>query len=135
MRPCVFIALLLAACAPPRSSLEAAIADLKEERFDRAVPALQAEASKGNLIARRLLAKLYASGLGVERDDVRAEHYFTCERIYGCISGEAEYFLAIDFIEGAGIPQDRLRGLQWMRDARDKGYQPASDWLEKDARR
>lgn len=134
MRSYVFIAFLLAACAAPRSPLEAAIADLKQERYDRAVPALRAEASKGNLIARRLLAKLYASGLGVQRDDARAKYYFSCERIHGCIPGEAEYFLAVDFIEGAGIPQERVRGLHWMRDARDKGYRPASDWLEKDAR-
>jgi TPR repeat protein len=60
----------------PKQALLAGIDDLKAGDADASVAALTYAAEGGEAIARWKLGEMYADGQGVQRDDVKAYHYF-----------------------------------------------------------
>jgi hypothetical protein len=60
----------------PEQALRAGIDDLKAGDVAGSVPALTYAAEGGQPIARWKLGEMYADGVGVGRDDVKAYHYF-----------------------------------------------------------
>jgi uncharacterized protein len=60
----------------PGQALRAGLADLKSGNADASVVALTYAADGGETIARWKLGEMYADGQGVQRDDVKAYHYF-----------------------------------------------------------
>lgn len=60
----------------PKQALAAGIDDLKAGDADASVAALTYAAEGGEAIARWKLGEMYADGQGVQRDDVKAYHYF-----------------------------------------------------------
>ena len=60
----------------PKQALLAGIDDLKAGDADASVRALTYAAEGGQAIARWKLGEMYADGQGVQRDDVKAYHYF-----------------------------------------------------------
>ena len=134
-RALIFSLALLAGtgCLQNDQRLEAAISDVKEGRFSESIPVLEVEANEGSQVARTILARLYASGMGVSRDRMRAQELLSCVGQNDCRSGESEYYLALEFYEGAGIPKDPDSVLYWMRVSADAKYVPASQWLAQNA--
>ena len=62
--------------ASPEQALRAGIDDLKAGDAAASVAALSYAAEGGQPIARWKLGEMYADGVGVARDDVKAYHYF-----------------------------------------------------------
>ena len=60
----------------PGQALRAGLADLKSGNADASVVALTYAADGGETIARWKLGEMYADGQGVQRDDIKAYHYF-----------------------------------------------------------
>ena len=60
----------------PQQALRAGVDDLKAGDAHASVAALTYAAEGGEAIARWKLGEMYADGKGVERDDVKAYHYF-----------------------------------------------------------
>jgi TPR repeat protein len=60
----------------PQQALRAGVDDLKAGDADASVAALTYAAEGGEAIARWKLGEMYADGQGVQRDDVKAYHYF-----------------------------------------------------------
>ena len=60
----------------PQQALRAGVDDLKAGDADASVAALTYAAEGGQDLARWKLGEMYADGQGVQRDDVKAYHYF-----------------------------------------------------------
>jgi uncharacterized protein len=60
----------------PQQALRAGVDDLKAGDADASVAALTYAADGGQDLARWKLGQMYADGQGVQRDDVKAYHYF-----------------------------------------------------------
>jgi uncharacterized protein len=60
----------------PQQALRAGVADLKAGDADASVAALTYAAEGGQDLARWKLGQMYADGQGVQRDDLKAYHYF-----------------------------------------------------------
>ena len=87
--------------------------DLMEaNRFEEAMNALQPAARSGNADAEELIGVLYAMGLGVERDDVRAFDWYLRASLKGhpgAQSGIGWYYET-----GRGLPApDLVRAYAW----------------------
>ncbi len=93
-------------------ALRAGIDDLKAGDAASSVAALTYAAENGQPIARWKLGEMYADGVGVARDDVKAYHYFNQlieeydedapdQRVRGAISNA---FVAVGVYSLAGIP-------------------------------
>jgi uncharacterized protein len=61
----------------PQQALRAGVDELKAGDADASVAALTYAAEGGEAIARWKLGEMYADGQGVQRDDVKAYHYFS----------------------------------------------------------
>ena len=63
--------------ATPRAALRAGLESVRAGDSRSAIDALKYAATKGEILAQWKLAKIYASGDGVPRDDLKAYEYFT----------------------------------------------------------
>ncbi len=63
--------------ATPRAALQAGLEEFRSGSATSAVEALKYAAAGGELLAQWKLAKIYANGDGVPRDDVKAYDYFS----------------------------------------------------------
>ncbi|MEO0387952.1 MAG: tetratricopeptide repeat protein [Pseudomonadota bacterium] len=106
------IALLLLAMAGPAAADIGVARDLMERgRFEEAYAALWPAARSGNADAEELIGILYAMGLGVARDDVRAFEWYLRSAMKGhpgAQSGVGWYYEI-----GRGVAQDLVRAYMW----------------------
>lgn len=72
----IITALLILSCASARADLEVARDLMEAGEFEQAMQELQPAARSGNAEAEELIGVMYAMGLGVERDDVRAFEWY-----------------------------------------------------------
>ena len=108
-----FLAISLAACAAPAlAELEAARDMMEAGRFDEAMEELLPAARSGNAEAEELIGVMYALGLGVEPDPVRAFEWYLRASMKGhpgAQSGVGWYYEA-----GIGLPApDLVRAYMW----------------------
>jgi TPR repeat protein len=143
------VALLLVAWAPggpaaategPRPGSPAAAGDVQPSRFgdkpvDAAYGAFQRglyltalnlarpRAEEGDHAAQTLIAEIYARGLGVPRDPVKAAEYYA-KAAEGGIA-EAQFQYALLLLEGRHTPKDPDKAFALMRAAADAGNRMA----------
>lgn len=107
----VFFACTLFA-APAFAEIEAARDMMEEGRFEEAYSALWPAARSGNADAEELIGVMYAMGLGVPRDDVRAFEWYLRSAMKGhpgAQSGVGWYYEV-----GRGLPAiDLVRAYMW----------------------
>lgn len=105
-----FVLLVLA--APGRAGIEEARDLMEAGRFAQARAALAPAARSGNADAEELIGVMYAMGLGVPRDDVRAFEWYLRAAMKGhpgAQSGVGWYFEV-----GRGLPApDLVRAYMW----------------------
>ena len=98
--------------AAANSALEAARDLMEADRYTEAMAALLPLARSGNADAEELIGVMYAMGLGVERDDVRAFEWYLRASLKGhpgAQSGIGWYYEI-----GRGMPQpDLVRAYMW----------------------
>jgi hypothetical protein len=63
--------------ATPRAALQAGLEGFRSGNATSAIEALKYAAARGELLAQWKLAKIYANGDGVPRDDIKAYDYFS----------------------------------------------------------
>lgn len=71
------------------------------------------------------LGKLYAEGVGVEKDDRRAAELFLSSSIKGF--AKAQYNLGKVYRDGTGMPQDEELSIFWFAQAAERGHALGQD--------
>ena len=106
------IALALATPLPALADIDAARDLMEAGRFEEAMTELWPAARSGNADAEELIGVMYALGLGVERDDVRAFEWYLRASMKGhpgAQSGVGWYYEI-----GRGMPApDLVRAYMW----------------------
>lgn len=106
------VAALMLCSAPCFAELEPARDLMEQNRFEEAMEALLPAARSGNAEAEELIGVMYALGLGVERDDVRAFEWYLRSSMKGhpgAQSGIGWYYEV-----GRGMPApDLVRAYMW----------------------
>lgn len=115
MRSAIFSVALLAAstmCGSALADLEKARDLMEANKFQEAMDELKPAARSGNAEAEELIGVMYAMGLGVERDDVRAFDWYLRASLKGhpgAQSGIGWYYET-----GRGMPApDLVRAYAW----------------------
>lgn len=106
---CLVLALL---AAPAFAEIEEARDMMEEGRFEEAYDALWPAARSGNADAEELIGVMYAMGLGLPRDDIRAFEWYLRSAMKGhpgAQSGVGWYYEV-----GRGMPApDLVRAYMW----------------------
>lgn len=106
------LALLLCLATPATADIEAARDLMDAGRFEAARAALAPAARSGNADAEELIGVMYALGLGVERDEIRAFDWYLRSAMKGhpgAQSGVGWYYEL-----GLGMPApDLIRAYLW----------------------
>ena len=89
---------------------------------DAAVALWQALAGRGDVDAQLALGYLYAEGIGVERDPVRAARWY--RRAAEAGDPAAQYALGLMYEIGAGVPADPDEAEAWYGRAVAQDYCP-----------
>ncbi len=110
--PLFVLPIVLMFCAPAFGEIEKARDLMEENRFEEAMEELLPAARSGNADAEELIGVMYAMGLGVERDDVRAFDWYLRSAMKGhpgAQSGVGWYYEI-----GRGMPApDLVRAYAW----------------------
>ncbi len=100
------------AAAPAHAEIETARDLMEEGRFAEAMEALMPAARSGNADAEELIGVMYALGLGVERDPVRAFDWYLRAAMKG--HAGAQSGVGWYYEEGIGLPApDLVRAYAW----------------------
>ena len=89
-------------------SVDTATTVLAEMPFDR----LESNALDGNVEAQASLAGRYSSGNGVQKDLYRAGIWYRRAAEGGC--AEAQYRIGVMLLDGEGMTEDSIEGLEWI---------------------
>ncbi len=95
--------------------------------FDEAAFWLKRAAANGFVRSQYSLAKLYATGLGVEKDDARALDLFLAAGQAGFV--KAQYNLGKIYRDGIGVEADSGVSVDWFTKAANQGYAKAQEKL------
>jgi len=110
--PQAALALTLILAAPAAADLERARDMMEAGRFAEAREELWPAARSGNAEAEELIGVMYALGLGVERDDVRAFEWYLRAAMKG--HAGAQSGIGWYYEVGRGLPEpDLVRAYMW----------------------
>ncbi len=98
-----------------------------EEDFGTAAYWLKRAAADDFVPSQYTLAKLYATGLGIEKDDARAFALFLKAGNAGFV--KAQYNLGKIYRDGIGVEADSGVSVDWFRKAAEQGYAKAQEKL------
>ncbi len=99
----------------------------QEADLELAAHRLQQAASAGFAPSQYSLGKLFAAGLGVERDDERAFALFLQSGRAGFV--KAQYSLGKLYRDGLGVEADAGESVSWFSQAAHQGYAKAQEKL------
>ncbi len=80
-------------------------------------------AKNGNPRAELDLAKIYAIGKEVKRDERKAFYWFHKSALAGNV--EAKYYMGVSFLQGRGVKRDIHLARYWFKQAAKAGHQRA----------
>ena len=78
---------------------------------------------KGNIRAELDLAKMYATGKEVKKDERKAFYWFHKSALGGNV--EAKYYMGVSFLQGRGVRRDIHLARYWFKQAAKAGHQKA----------
>ena len=108
----ILVAVLFLGCATAHAEIETGRDLMDQQRYVEAMRELLPAARSGNADAEELIGVMYAMGLGVERDDVRAFEWYLRASLKGhpgAQSGVGWYYEI-----GRGMPApDLVRAYMW----------------------
>ncbi len=90
-----------------------------EEDAAKRIALLRPIAEKGNRYAQALLGTIYTEGVGVERDDVQAAHWYGLAAAQG--DARAQCIMGALCEQGRGVPQDIAKAFEWYRLSAEQG--------------
>lgn len=86
--------------------------------------------SQGYAEAYLILGDMYAQGLGCERNDDIAIHWYEQAESHGvALNSEANFLLALRYLEGNGVEKDYDRGQDYLMLAIQADHKGAYQWL------
>ncbi len=95
--------------------------------YDESAKWIRRAAEQGNLKAQSALGLLYANGLGVPQDNVKAVRYFRMAATQGFAVAQNE--LGVMYAKGWGVPQDLDEAIRWCSRAAEQGSKIAAQNL------
>jgi len=98
-----------------------------DSAIQQAVTLLKRTASAGFAPSQHSLGKLYAAGLGVEKDNARALQLILEAGKAGFV--KSEYSLGKFYRDGIGVEPDQAESVAWFRRAAEQGYAKAQEKL------
>lgn len=133
---CGLIAIAIVAVLVRNYEFDSAARALKTEDYSVAVPRLKALASLGDAHAQYVLGSMYATGVGVEKNDAEAIRLFRKAAVgthgESDPAAAAELAVAKNYAEGTeGVKPDQVESLKWLRRAAEGGSQEAVAELQK----
>ncbi|NBX70203.1 MAG: sel1 repeat family protein, partial [Proteobacteria bacterium] len=75
------------------------------------------------------LSKLYASGVGVQKDDKKA--FYWAKKSAEANDSESQYLLGEAFLVGRGTEKNVEQALYWFRKSANQGYSDAFDGIKR----
>jgi TPR repeat protein len=84
-------------------------------------------AAEGDQFAQHSLGVAYARGRGVEKDSVRAAHWFAKAAAQG--DEDAQLHLGVAYVRGDGVEEDPVRAVHWYAKAAEQGHGQAMCFL------
>lgn len=93
-------------------------------RHEEAAKILQPLAERGYPRAQLALARLYAAGIGVIRDERLARHWYEAAAARG--HAEAQYALGARYADGYGVERDVRQAVAWYEQAAHNGLPEAA---------
>lgn len=136
MRSLLFIVLVAFVFAPLTAQAKVIIPDLKtaqtaykNKNYDLAFQHWEALKSYDEPKAYLGLGKLYARGLGVQKDEKKALLYFM--KAAEQANKQAQYEIARAYEKGRGVNQDIDKAQQWYAISAAQGYQQAQESLSR----
>ena len=102
---------------------EAGYAAYEKGRYGTALALLRPLAEQGDARAQASLGLMYASGNGVQRDDVEAAGWFRRAAEQGNALGQFQ--LGLLYAKGQGMPQDYTEATKWYHLAANQRYPQA----------
>jgi TPR repeat protein len=113
--------------ASARADGAAGIAAFQSADYPAALRELEPAAKAGEPDAAFVLGRMYAAGLGVAKDPVRAVELFRVAAERG--HAEAQHNLGAALFLGEGVEQDMTEGLKWIVVAGNNGHQTSQSYL------
>ncbi|MEM8854037.1 MAG: tetratricopeptide repeat protein [Pseudomonadota bacterium] len=110
--PALALCLACALAQPARADLESARDMMEAGEFGKAMAALHPLARSGNADAEELIGVMYAMGLGVERDDVRAFEWYLRSAMKGHPGAQSGIGWYYEVGRGVAAP-DLVRAYMW----------------------
>jgi TPR repeat protein len=101
--------------------LRAGIGALKDGNYRLAIEKIKPYAESGNSLAERTIGDMYAFGLGLPYDEVQAVIWFRRAESKNKVMGQAEYDVALDYINGRGVQKDTIKAAKWLQRAAEAG--------------
>ena len=99
----------------------------RKQDFELAESWFKKAAQRGSAEAKYRLALLFSEGRKGAPWDLEAAHRFLRES--APIYPEAAYKLGRFYWDGIGVPEDRIKGREWIEKAAAKGDSSAIDWI------
>ena len=92
--------------------------------------ALKRKARAGSAQSNLILGRLYSDGLLEAQSDRKAAEHFLKASMARRPNNEAQYRLALCFLDGIGVPQSKADAIKWLSLSADAGYVPAKQMME-----
>ncbi len=103
----------------PGAELQAIQKSYQKGDYARVVRDLTPLAERGDMEAQYQLARMYANGRGVPRDQTQAAKWF--EKATAVLDPGAQFNLGIMYFEGQGVPKDYGQAAHWFKRAGERG--------------
>jgi len=111
------------------SLLQQATQAYQQQDFESAYSSWLAAAESGNAAAQFQLAGLYREGRGTPKDLKRAYQY--TKRSAAQNLPQAQYRLALYYLQGAQVVKNDTLALFWMQSAADQGHIKAKEYIKR----
>jgi TPR repeat protein len=115
--------------ASARADTDSGRAAFRAADYPTALRELTPGAAAGEAEAAFTVGQMYAAGLGVPRDPLRAVELFRTAAAKG--HAESQYSLGAALFHGEGAPQDMAEGLKWLVVAALAGQAKAREFLDR----
>ena len=103
-------------------------ADGVEEDINKAVDLLTKSANQNNLSSMIKLADLYEKGKVVSQDYAKAFYWYN--KAVEFDSAQAIFQVGLYYYHGYGVKKDEEKGINYIRQAKEKGYKRAENFFK-----
>lgn len=102
--------------------LRSGVSALKSGDYQAAMNYIRPFAEAGDSHAQELLGSIYAFGLGVHKDTLRARIWFRRAEGSSSKTGVSEYYVALDYLDKGHLASiDTAQALEWLQYAAEAG--------------